>query len=93
MIQAKNYLLACQRYIELIAVRASMVEPPADHPWSSYRANAQGEKGCSGDAAIDWVNPPHLPPRHALAPRVASSSAEPGIRAALRSRVEGAILG
>jgi putative transposase len=41
--QAETYLLACQRYIELNPVRASMVEHPADHRWSSYRANAQGE--------------------------------------------------
>ena len=37
------YLLACQRYIELNPVRASMVQHPAEYPWSSYRANAQGE--------------------------------------------------
>jgi putative transposase len=40
--QAENYLLACQRYIELNPVRAGMVAHPADYPWSSYRANAQG---------------------------------------------------
>lgn len=39
-----NYLLACQRYIELNPVRAGMVEHPADYRWSSYRANAQGEE-------------------------------------------------
>ncbi|HQX06037.1 MAG TPA: transposase [Zoogloea sp.] len=37
------YLLACQRYIELNPVRAGMVRHPADCPWSSYRANAEGE--------------------------------------------------
>ena len=37
------YLLACQRYIELNPVRAGMVMHPADYPWSSYRANAEGE--------------------------------------------------
>lgn len=41
--QAEDYLLACQRYIELNPVRAGMVEHPADYRWSSYRANAQGE--------------------------------------------------
>jgi putative transposase len=41
--QAETYLLACQRYIELNPVRASMVDHPADYRWSSYRANAQGE--------------------------------------------------
>jgi len=37
------YLLACQRYIDLNPVRAGMVRHPADYPWSSYRANAEGE--------------------------------------------------
>jgi putative transposase len=39
----EDYLLACQRYIELNPVRAGMVEHPAEYRWSSYRANAQGE--------------------------------------------------
>lgn len=42
-IQEETYLLACQRYIELNPVRAGMVEHPADYPWSSYRANGEGE--------------------------------------------------
>ena len=42
--QEDNYLLRCQRYIELNPVRAEMVEHPADYRWSSYRTNAQGEK-------------------------------------------------
>lgn len=41
--QAETYFLACQRYIELNPVRASMVHHPADYRWSSYRINAQGE--------------------------------------------------
>jgi len=40
--QEDNYLLRCQRYIELNPVRAGMVEHPADYRWSSYKANAQG---------------------------------------------------
>ena len=43
LVQEENYLLGCQRYIELNPVRANMVEHPADYRWSSYRANAQGE--------------------------------------------------
>jgi putative transposase len=41
---SEQYLLACQRYIELNPVRAGMVNHPADYRWSSYRANAQGEE-------------------------------------------------
>ena len=43
LIEADAYLLACQRYIELNPVRASMVPAPGAYPWSSYRANALGE--------------------------------------------------
>jgi len=43
VIDAEVYLLTCMRYIELNPVRAqSMVEHPADYPWSSYRGNALG---------------------------------------------------
>ncbi|MEH6637547.1 MAG: transposase [Halioglobus sp.] len=43
-IQADDYLLACYRYIELNPVRAAMTPHPADYLWSSYRANAYGER-------------------------------------------------
>jgi putative transposase len=43
LVQEEDYLLGCQRYIELNPVRANMVVHPADYKWSSYRANAQGE--------------------------------------------------
>lgn len=42
-IDAENYLLICQRYIELNPVRAGMVETPADYKWSSFRANGLGK--------------------------------------------------
>lgn len=41
--QAESYLLSCQRYIELNAIRANIVAHPAEYQWSSYRSNAQGE--------------------------------------------------
>ena len=44
IVQSRNYLLACQRYIELNPVRAGMVNDPADYIWSSYRAHALGVK-------------------------------------------------
>ena len=43
-IDSEFYLLACYRYIELNPVRAGMVENSADYVWSSYHANALGEK-------------------------------------------------
>jgi len=42
--QQERYLLICQKYIELNPVRAGLVVHPGDYPWSSYRANAQGEE-------------------------------------------------
>ena len=42
-VQAKTYLLVCQRYIELNPVRAALVEDPAHYRWTSYRANGLGQ--------------------------------------------------
>lgn len=39
VVQAEDYLLACQRYIELNPVRAGMVNDPGQYRWSSYRHN------------------------------------------------------
>jgi putative transposase len=44
VVQSSQYLLACQRYIELNPVRAGMVTDPANYSWSSYRAHALGGK-------------------------------------------------
>lgn len=43
IVQDEAYLLSCYRYIELNPVRAGVVDHPAEYPWSSYRANAEGE--------------------------------------------------
>jgi putative transposase len=42
-VQSDEYLLACQRYIELNPVRAGLVEAPGDYPYSSYRYHALGK--------------------------------------------------
>ncbi|MES9855665.1 MAG: transposase, partial [Sedimenticola sp.] len=42
-VNSDQYLLRCQRYIELNPVRANMVENPAEYRWSSYVANAHGK--------------------------------------------------
>ena len=44
LIDAEDYFLVCQRYIELNPVRAEMVIDPGHYSWSSYRANALGER-------------------------------------------------
>lgn len=43
VIDAEEYLLVCQRYIELNPVRAGMVSVPEAYRWSSYRANGLGQ--------------------------------------------------
>ena len=44
LVQEERYLLACYRYIEMNPVRALMVDRPEHYRWSSYRANAFGER-------------------------------------------------
>lgn len=39
-----EYVLGCYRYIEMNPVRAAMVGHPGEYRWSSYRANAEGER-------------------------------------------------
>ncbi|WP_339650713.1 transposase [Halopseudomonas pelagia] len=43
LVDSAEYLLQCQRYIEMNPVRASMVAAPHDYRWSSYRTNAHGK--------------------------------------------------
>lgn len=43
IVDADNYLLVCQRYIELNPVRANMVDDPVEYRWSSYRSNGLGK--------------------------------------------------
>jgi putative transposase len=40
VLDARNYLLSCSRYIELNPVRDRLVDKPADYRWSSYAHNA-----------------------------------------------------
>ena len=43
LVDTDQYLLACQRYIELNPVRAGLVASPLAYPWSSHRHYATGE--------------------------------------------------
>ncbi|MCZ6469887.1 MAG: transposase [Gammaproteobacteria bacterium] len=42
ILDSKEYLLICSRYIELNPVRAEMVKHPRDYDWCSYGYNAMG---------------------------------------------------
>ncbi|MCP3870382.1 MAG: transposase [Gammaproteobacteria bacterium] len=44
VIDAEDYLLVCQRYIELNPVRTGMAQKPSDYRWSSYHSNALAKK-------------------------------------------------
>lgn len=81
LIHADDYLLLCQRYIELNPVRADMVSDPALYPWSSYRANGLGQP----DALIT----PHALFLDLDADAVARQSA---YRALFRSELDGEAL-
>lgn len=43
-VHARQYLLACMRYIESNPVSAQLVTRPGAYRWSSYRANALGHE-------------------------------------------------
>jgi len=43
VIDEKQYLLTCSRYIELNPLRGGLVKNPRDYRWSSYAHNAQGK--------------------------------------------------
>jgi len=55
VVDADNYLLACQRCIELNPVRAGMVDSPADCIWSSYQV-----KGLGKDIAVHTLHTVYL---------------------------------
>lgn len=40
LVESREYVLACYRYIERNPVRAGMVDSPSAYPWSSFKANA-----------------------------------------------------
>ncbi len=44
LVHAQQYFLICMRYIELNPVRAGLVERPEEYQWSSYGANAWGDR-------------------------------------------------
>ncbi len=42
IIQQREYLFSCQRYIEMNPVRAGIVKHPGEYRWASYQSNGQG---------------------------------------------------
>jgi putative transposase len=40
LVESREYVLNCHRYIERNPVRAHLVDAPSAHPWSSYAGNA-----------------------------------------------------
>ncbi len=56
VIDAKNYMLTCCRYIELNPVRNGLVEKPQQYRWSSYAHNALGETDEMITASREYQN-------------------------------------
>jgi putative transposase len=56
VIDAKNYMLTCSRYIELNPVRNQLVSKPADYQWSSYAHNALAQPDEMFSAAREYQN-------------------------------------
>ena len=44
VIDARQYLLSCSRYIELNPVRGGLTDKPGQYRWSSYAHNALGQR-------------------------------------------------
>lgn len=44
VIESVGYFLLCMQYIEMNPVRAKMIDHPAKYRWSSFAANALGER-------------------------------------------------
>ena len=44
LLDPKDYLIGCSRYVELNPVRAGLVNAPADYGWSSHPCNAHGQE-------------------------------------------------
>ncbi|MBA1444514.1 MAG: transposase [Chromatiales bacterium] len=55
VVDAENYLLICQRYIELNPIRAGMVDNPAEYHWSSYHANGLNRSSSLRTAHAEWL--------------------------------------
>lgn len=68
LINASEYFIICQRYIELNPIRANMVNHPDDYKWSSYRFHAQRKRQPIGRIRAAT---PHLP-RLSQKPKAAS---------------------
>lgn len=55
LVDSDDYLLRCQRYIELNPVRAGIVPSPLAYPWSSHRHYAVGESNPVLSAHPTWL--------------------------------------
>ena len=55
LVDSDDYLLRCQRYIELNPVRAGIVPSPLAYPWSSHRHYAVGESNPLLSAHPTWL--------------------------------------
>ncbi len=95
LVQTRQYLLTCQRYIELNPVRAGMVTDPGGFAWSSYRAHAFNQPVKMWHPHADYLALGATAPARMAAYRSLFAGSLPGplvreIRAALKT---GLVLG
>ena len=54
VVDSREYVLACYRYIELNPVRAKILDSPLSYPWSSYGANTGALKDPSLTEHVEY---------------------------------------
>ena len=74
-----DYLLRCQRYIELNPLRARMVEDPARYRWSSHRGNTTPPADPLITPHRAWLDlGPDMPTRHRAWRALVMDTVDPG---------------
>lgn len=84
-----DYLLTCQRYIELNPVRAGVVGEPSSYPWSSYGCNALGVPDPVVVPHLEYVELGNYPEQRMRAYRqLFAVDIEPGIEQEIRTYIQ-----
>jgi putative transposase len=90
LVESREYVLACYRYIERNPVRAGMASSPSAYPWSSYRANSgQAEDGSLTEHPEYLALALDPPGRRDAYRRFCEGNEDPGFVSAMRSATNG----
>lgn len=92
LVESREYVLACYRYIELNPVRAGIVASPSAYPWSSFRANTgRGEEGCLTEHPEYTALAPEASARREVYRRFCEGEDEPAFLLAMRGATLGGL--